>query len=53
MIYLASTLIIICLLILYSFVDMRRSNEELRFKKNLMPMKPWDYSMKDKGDNNA
>ena len=34
MIYLASTLIIICLLAVYSFVDIRRNNEELRFKKD-------------------
>ena len=50
MIYLASMLVIICLLAVYSFIDIKRRNEELRFKNNSMPMKPWDYSMKNKGD---
>ena len=53
MIYIASTLIIIGLLAVYSFVDIRRNNEELRFKKDSMPMKAWEYSMKNKGDNNV
>ena len=26
---------------------------ELRFKKDSMPMKTWEYSMKNKGDNNV
>ena len=53
MTYIASILTIIILLAVYSFTDRRRNNEELQFKKNTMPMKPWGYLMKTRGDKNV
>ena len=53
MIYIASILIIIVLLAVYSFSDRRRNNEELQFKKNITPVEAWGYSMKVRGDKNV
>ena len=53
MIYLASTLIIIILLAVYSFSNRRRNIEELEFKKNMRPMNTWEHSMKTRGNKNV
>ena len=53
MIYLASTLIIIILLAVYSFSNRRRNIEELQFKNNIKPMNAWGYLMKTRGDKNV
>ena len=53
MIYIVSTLTIIILLVVYSFLNRRRNIEELQFKKNMTPMNTWGYSMKTRGDKNV
>ena len=53
MIYIASTLTNIILLAVYSFSNRRRNNEELQFKKNMIPMKAWGYLMKTRGNKNV
>ena len=53
MIYIASTLTIIILLVIYSVSNIRRNNEELQFKKDITPMKTWGYLMKTRGDKNV
>lgn len=53
MIYIASILTIIVLLVIYSFSDRKRNNEELQFKKNKIPMRTWEYSMKIRGIKNV
>ena len=45
MIYIASILTIIILLAVYSFLDRRRNNEELQFKKNTILMNTWGYNI--------
>ena len=53
MIYIAATLTIIILLLVYSFSNRRRNTEELQFKKDITPMKAWGYLMKTRGDKNV
>jgi hypothetical protein len=58
MIYIASILTIIVLLVIYSFSDRKRNNEELQFKKNRTLMNKWGYniwgySMKTRGIKNV
>jgi hypothetical protein len=53
MIYIASILTIIVLLVIYSFSDRKRNNEELQFKKNKTSMRTWEYSMKIRGIKNV
>ena len=53
MIYIVSTLTITILLVVYSFSNRRRNIEELQFKKDMTPMKAWEYSIKTRGNKNV
>jgi|TARA_B100001769_G_C22048073_1_gene563381 hypothetical protein len=52
-IYITAISVILIVIGIYSFVDIKRNNEELKYKQNSISPYVWGESIKIKGDKNV
>ena len=52
-IYITAIAVILLVIGIYSFVDMKRNSEELKFKQDSFSQYVWGESIKIKGDKNV